>query len=259
MVFSASSVASYAETGQSWSTGLKQALFVAVGVPAMLVASRLPVRFYRAVATPALLLAVGMLVVVLVVAEPVSGARSWIPLGGGFNLQPAEFAKLALVLWGADLLVRKQRLLGDWRHLFVPLLPVTAFVLLLIMLQPDLGTSVATTTILFGLLWVVGAPLRWLGVLFATVAGPGGAARAVRALPGRPPAVVPRPVRRRPGLGVPGGAELLRAVLRRLVRRRARRQPGEVVRRAARGPHRLRLRDHRRGARPARDPHRAGR
>ena len=172
MVFSASSVRDYADTGTSWSTGLKQGLFVTVGVPVMLIASRLPVRFYRAVAQPLMLLALVLLVLVLVVAEPVSGARSWIPLGGGFNLQPAELAKLALVVWGADLLAKRQRLLTDWRHLFVPLVPVACLLLGLILLQPDLGTSVATTTVLFGLLWAVGAPLRWLAGLLGLLAVP---------------------------------------------------------------------------------------
>ncbi len=172
MVFSASSVQDYADTGASYSTGLKQALFVCIGVTGALIASRLPVAFYRAAAYPALLLAVALLVLVLLVGDTVAGATSWINLGGGFNLQPAEFSKLALVLWGADLLARKHRLLADWRHLFVPLVPVTGLILFLIMLQPDLGTSVATTTVLFGLLWVVGTPLRWVSGLMALLAVP---------------------------------------------------------------------------------------
>ena len=56
--------------------------------------------------------------------------------------------------------MRKQRLLGDWRHLFVPLVPVTVLVLGLIMLEPDMGTTLATTTVVVALLWVVGTPGR---------------------------------------------------------------------------------------------------
>ena len=175
MVFSASSVQAYADSGRSWSTGLKQALFVAAGVPAMLVASRLPVRAYRLAAYPLLLLSFALLVLVLLVGRSAGGARSWIALGGGFNLQPAELAKLALVLWGADLLARKQRLLGDWRHLFVPLVPVTGLLLGLVMLQPDLGTSLATTSVVLGLLWVVGAPLRWFAGFSVGMVGLAGA------------------------------------------------------------------------------------
>ena len=167
MVFSASSLRAYATTGSVFSTGIKQGTFIAFGVPLMMVLSRMPVRVFRAAAYPALLLSLGLLVAVLFVGNEVNGATSWIPLPMGFNLQPAELAKLALVLWGADLLVRKQRLLGSPQHLFVPLLPVAGVVLLLVMLQPDLGTSIALASIVVALLYVVGTPLRLFGVLCA--------------------------------------------------------------------------------------------
>jgi len=176
MVFSASSVRSYASTGSVFSTGLKQGSFIAVGLPLMLAASQLPVRFYRAAAYPLLLVSLALLVAVLLpgVGKTVNGATSWIPLPMGFNLQPAELAKLALAVWGADLLVRKQKRLQECRHLLVPLLPVAGLVLVLVMLQPDFGTSVALACIVVALLWVVGMPLR----LFALLCGAGAAAAA---------------------------------------------------------------------------------
>ncbi len=169
MVFSASSVRSYASTGSVFSTGLKQGSFIAVGLPLMFAASQLPVRFYRAAAYPLLLVSLALLVAVLLpgVGKTVNGATSWIPLPMGFNLQPAELAKLALAVWGADLLARKQKLLQERRHLLVPLLPVSGLVLVLVMLQPDFGTSVALACIIVALLWVVGMPLRLFGLLCA--------------------------------------------------------------------------------------------
>ena len=167
MVFSASSLRAYATTGSVFSTGIKQGTFIAFGVPLMMVLSRMPVRVFRAAAYPALLLSLGLLVAVLFVGNEVNGATSWIPLPMGFNLQPAELAKLALVLWGADLLVRKQKLLANPTHLLVPLLPVAGVVLLLVMLQPDLGTSVALASIVVALLYVVGTPMRMFGLLCA--------------------------------------------------------------------------------------------
>jgi cell division protein FtsW len=169
MVFSASSVRSYATYGSSYAIAGKQAIFIVLGLIAMTVASRLPVRFYRAAGTPLLGVAIVLLVLVLVVAEPIDGSRRWIPLPGGFNLQPSELAKLALALWGADLLVRKKKLLGEWKHLFVPLLPVTGFVCLLIMLEPDMGTTLTTMTAVVALLWVVGTPLRYFAAMLAVV------------------------------------------------------------------------------------------
>ncbi|MBW3639534.1 MAG: putative lipid II flippase FtsW [Actinobacteria bacterium] len=174
MVFSASSVRSYADTGSVFSTGLKQATFVLVGLPLMYAASRLPVRIYRAAAYPLLLISLALLVTVLFVGKEVKGATSWIPLPLGFNLQPSELVKPALALWGADLLVRKHKLLGAHRHILVPLLPVTGLVLLLVMLQPDFGTSVAICSVVVALLWVAGTPVRLFGALCALLAAGAG-------------------------------------------------------------------------------------
>jgi cell division protein FtsW len=176
MVFSASSVRSYADTNSVFSTGLKQGAYILIGLPVMFMASRLPVWVFRAAAYPLLLLTLALLVAVLIpgVGKNVNGATSWIPLPMGFNLQPAELAKLALAVWGADLLVRKQKLLCEQRHLLVPLLPVCGLVLFLVMLQPDFGTSVSLMCIVVALLWVVGMPLRLFGLLCAV--GAAGAA-----------------------------------------------------------------------------------
>ncbi len=167
MVFSASSLRSYATTGSVFSTGIKQGTFIAFGAPMMMVLSRMPVRVFRAAAYPLLLVSLALLVAVLLpgVGRKVNGATSWIPLPMGFNLQPAELAKLALVLWGADLLVRKEKLLADRKHLLIPLLPVSGLVLALVMLQPDLGTAVALSVIVVALLYVVGIPMRVFGTL----------------------------------------------------------------------------------------------
>lgn len=171
MVFSASSVRSYADTGSSYGVALKQAVFIVAGVPMMLAVARVPVRLWRLAGYPLLVAAIFLLVLVLVpgVGTTVSGSTRWIGLPGGVNLQPSELAKFALVLWGADLLVRKKRLLGEPRHLFVPLLPVTAVVLALVMLEPDMGTTMVTVSVVAALLWVVGTPARWFAVLLVSL------------------------------------------------------------------------------------------
>ncbi|HVE75082.1 MAG TPA: putative lipid II flippase FtsW [Mycobacteriales bacterium] len=168
MVFSASSVRSYADTGSSYAIAAKHGLYILLGLPLMVVASRMPVRVWRWLAYPALLVAVTLLVLVLIpgVGRSVDGATRWIPLPMGFNLQPSELAKLALALWGADLLVRKRKLLGEWKHLFVPLLPVTGLLCSLIMAEPDMGTTLVTVSVAVALLWVVGTPLRYFALFF---------------------------------------------------------------------------------------------
>ncbi len=180
MVLSASSVTAYSLTGSSFTYFIKQLLGVALGIPAMYVAMRLPLRAYRMLGYPLLLVSFALLLLVLVpgVGHSAYGATRWIDLGP-IQIQPSEPAKLALALWGADLLCRKQRLLGQWRHLLVPLLPGVTLLAALVMLEPDMGTTIVLLSITLGLLWIVGAPGRLFGMLSAAVVGLAGIMIAV--------------------------------------------------------------------------------
>lgn len=162
MVLSASQIFSRVTYGDFSAVFLKQSIAVAIGLPLMWIGARLPVRTYRVLAYPLLIAAIVLLCMVLVpgVGMTVNGNRNWINIGGAFQIQPSEFAKLGLVLWGADLLARKERLLGQWRHLFIPLFPGALLVLGLIMLGGDMGTSMIITVVILALLWVAGAPGR---------------------------------------------------------------------------------------------------
>ncbi|KOG35694.1 putative lipid II flippase FtsW [Streptomyces resistomycificus] len=148
----------------------KQLLAAVIGAVLLLVASRMPVKLHRALAYPILAGAVFLMALVQVpgIGMSVNGNQNWISLGGSFQIQPSEFGKLALVLWGADLLARKQdrKLLSQWKHMLVPLVPAAFMLLGLIMLGGDMGTAIILTAILFGLLWLAGAPTRlFVGVL----------------------------------------------------------------------------------------------
>ncbi|MFI6346926.1 putative lipid II flippase FtsW [Streptomyces sp. NPDC050560] len=152
----------------------KQFLAAVIGGVLMLCAARMPVKLHRALAYPLLAGSVFLMVLVQVpgIGMAVNGNQNWISVGGPFQLQPSEFGKLALVLWGSDLLARKQdkNLLAQWKHMLVPLVPVTFMLLGLIMLGGDMGTAIILAAILFGLLWLAGAPTR----LFAGVLGAAG-------------------------------------------------------------------------------------
>ncbi|MBV1937732.1 putative lipid II flippase FtsW [Streptomyces sp. BV286] len=152
----------------------KQFLAAVLGGLLMLAASRMPSKLHRALAYPMLLGSVFLMILVQVpgIGVAVNGNQNWISVGGPFQLQPSEFGKLALVLWGADLLARKQdrRLLTQWKHMLVPLVPVAFMLLGLIMLGGDMGTAIILTAILFGLLWLAGAPTRLFGGVLAIAA-----------------------------------------------------------------------------------------
>jgi cell division protein FtsW len=173
MVLSASMVKSYRDTGSAYSVFANQAIWVALAVPAFWFGVRLTPKAYRRLAYPALLVSLVLLAAVLVVGLELNGAQRWLGIGP-VQMQPAELAKLALALWGADLLVRKKRLLGHARHLLMPLVPVAALMAALVVLEPDLGTSLCFAMVLFGLLWTVGAP----GRIFGAVLGLAGVAVA---------------------------------------------------------------------------------
>ncbi|HUD39612.1 MAG TPA: putative lipid II flippase FtsW [Streptosporangiaceae bacterium] len=170
MVLSTSSASQLDSGGSPYSVFVKQLLGALIGLPMVWLLSRIPARVLRAVAYPTLLAAIGGLVLVLAFGTTVYGAERWIEIGG-IQVQPSEFAKLALLLWGADLLARKERLgqLSDWRALLIPLLPGSAVVVLLVMLGDDLGTTFLLLVILLALLWVIGTPGRLLACMIGLI------------------------------------------------------------------------------------------
>jgi cell division protein FtsW len=177
-VYSASTVHNLLTGKAELSTVERQAISAVIGIPMMIVAARLPVRFYRAAAYPLLLVTLVLLVAVLAFGSVSTGGnKNWLVLGP-LTIQPSEFAKFALVLWGADLLARKERRLAGWDHLIVPLLPMSGLIVGLVMLGGDMGTSIIIAAIAFALLWVVGAP----GRLFTTLTGSAAALAAVAVL-----------------------------------------------------------------------------
>jgi cell division protein FtsW len=162
MVLSASSVTSFTSSGSSFTIAARQAMWILIGLPALWLGARLPTKAYRLLAYPLLVVSVVLLIAVLVpgVGQNAGGATRWIALPGGMQLQPSEPAKLALVLWGADLLCRKEKRLGEAKHLLVPLVPVALFLALLVMAEPDMGTTTVLMVIVMALLFTAGAPMR---------------------------------------------------------------------------------------------------
>ena len=168
MVASSSSVFSYQQNnGNSWALATRQLIFAAIGVFLMITVSKMHVDAIRRWA-PLFMVAVGaLLVIVLLVGTAVHGQKNWIDFGGPFRIQPSEFAKLAIVMWGADILDKKYHLLEQRKHLLIPVLPVSLTVLLLVVMQGDLGTAMVMMPIMASLLYFVGAPRKWFMVMGA--------------------------------------------------------------------------------------------
>src|SRR3954466_14868624 len=163
MVLSASSVLSYnLNHGNQYAIFSRQLIWVAVGLPMAYVASRMTPRHFRMLAYVALLGSVFLLMLTYIpgLGVGVNGNTNWLNLGGPLQIQPSEFAKLALVMWCADLYARKEKLLTQWKHLLVPMVPVCGLVIALVVGQHDLGTALVLMAVMIGMIWIVGAPTR---------------------------------------------------------------------------------------------------
>ena len=165
MVLSASSVSAFAQYGDSFVFVQRQAAYAVVGVGALLLASKMRPEAWRRLAWPLLLITLAMLVLVLVPSTGIEayGSSRWFQLGP-VSVQPSELAKLTLVVFAAALLTKKWGRLDDLGHLAIPLFPVYVIVCALVMLQPDLGTTVILAGSAFLLLFAAGVRLRYLSL-----------------------------------------------------------------------------------------------
>ncbi len=163
MVLSSSTISSIRQTGSPYAVFLEQAQFALIGLPIMLVAARLPVRFYRRAAWPGLIMAFGLqLLIFTPLAVGKNGNKSWVAIPGlGQTFQPSEFVKVALVVWLAAVLAAKRPLLNDPRHVLVPGVLVAVAALGLVLYGRDLGSVLIMIALVAGALYVAGVPM-WM-------------------------------------------------------------------------------------------------
>ena len=161
MVLSASSVTALQQQGSSYYYFGRQLVWLGLGAIAFVLALRTDYHRLRLLAWPFLLASIALLVVVLLpgIGTNVNGSSRWIGVGM-FGIQPSEFAKLAVLIFSADLLARRSAWIEDTRVTLRPVLVAFGSVALLIMLQPNLGTTIVIAAITFSILFVAGTPMR---------------------------------------------------------------------------------------------------
>jgi len=167
MVYSASSVRAYFASDDPSTYGVQQLIWAALGLTVMFGASRLDFRWLRYGAIPAYLITMGLLVVVLVpdIGTTVAGSRRWIYVPGIGGFQPAELAKLAVVLYLAHWLDRRGRAASSFWNGFVPFVLLVAPGFLLISMEPDLGTAGVYFVAAVAVFYMAGANLLFLGAI----------------------------------------------------------------------------------------------
>ena len=170
-----------ADLGENPQTYLaKHLLNTALGAVLLWGASRLDSRLLRLFGPLMYVASLLGLLAVFAIGSTINGAHAWIVIGGGFEIQPAEFAKLGLIVALAVLFAQRRPIgrptLSD---LSVALL-LAVIPLAMIMLQPDLGSALVLCAITFGILLAAGVPARWMialavvAVIAVTVAVKGG-------------------------------------------------------------------------------------
>jgi cell division protein FtsW len=160
MVYSATSAAKAVRGGDPGEYLKRQGIYALLGIALMAFASRTDYRKLRPLAGTLVLVSLSLLVGVLAVGESVNGARRWIAFGPA-TFQPSELAKLALAVWAAAYLA-KHRPPQNLGELIRPVGLLVGVFCGLLLLEPDLGTSIALVIMLAGVLVVSGAPARLL-------------------------------------------------------------------------------------------------
>jgi cell division protein FtsW len=169
MVYSASSVRAYFASDDASTYGVQQLIWAALGLTVMFAASRLDFRWLRFGAIPAYLISMALLIAVLVpdIGTSVAGSRRWIYVPGIGGFQPAELAKLAVVLYLAHWLDRRGRAASSFWNGFLPFVLLVAPGFLLIAIEPDLGTAGVFFAAALAVFFMAGANLLHLSAIAA--------------------------------------------------------------------------------------------
>ena len=174
MVGSASPVISLITYGSPWTIFFRQVLWMVVGIGALLIFARIDYRAWRKWSVPLVGVTIVLLLAVLVPGLGVTagGSSRWIGFGQ-LRIQPSELMKLAMVVFAADIVVRRSDRDAPAKQIIAPVMGVLVLSAALIIKQPDMGTAMVLSCIAFGILFMSGvalAPLTKVLVVFAGVA-----------------------------------------------------------------------------------------
>ncbi|MER2560970.1 MAG: putative lipid II flippase FtsW [Myxococcaceae bacterium] len=163
MVYSSSAITAQDKLGDGFFFLKRQAFAAAIGLVAMAVSMKLGYRRMARLAYPLLVVAVILLIAVLIpgIGTKVGGAKRWIRFPG-VSIQPAEIAKVAWVIYLSYSLAKKREKVQHFSIGFLPHLGIAGFLVMLCMLEPDFGSSVALLFLMFVMLFAAGARLSWL-------------------------------------------------------------------------------------------------
>ncbi len=178
MVYSASAMFALKETesGSQYTYFYKQIGFTLIGLLAMFVVSRIDYHFFQKPWVVYSVIAVTVILLGAVFGFPaINGAKRWIRFNG-FSFQPSELAKIALPMFLAFYLTKKEELVGDLREVVLPCLLGLGLLGGLVFLEKDLGTTIVLCAIFSAVYFAAGARLVHIGAVAAVLMSIGAAA-----------------------------------------------------------------------------------
>ncbi|MBE3572253.1 MAG: putative lipid II flippase FtsW [Moorella humiferrea] len=164
MIFSASALTSTYSYGDPYFFFKRQMIWAALGLGGLFFTMQFDYTYLRRLAAPFLGVAIVLLILVLLIGTTSRGSSRWLGIGS-LSFQPSEIIKLAMVIFLANSLAQNRRYLNNLVQGIGPYLALMAFVCLLILAQPDLGTAVAVAGTTYLMLTVGGADKRYLALL----------------------------------------------------------------------------------------------
>lgn len=174
MVYSSSGLRAYINQDDTLAIVGPQILWAAIGLVAMAIVMRIDYRILRVLSVPGYLVAVALLVLVFVPSlnRTVGGSARWLVIGPLPAVHPAEIAKLALIVYLAAWLANRGTKVASFREGTAPFLLIVAPIVLLVLREPDLGTTIVIGATAFTMFFVAGASLwQFLGILGSGMLG----------------------------------------------------------------------------------------
>jgi cell division protein FtsW len=172
MILNASTVMAQAQYADPYFFLKRQALYALLGLCVLFLGRAINYHFYQKLAYPFLVVTLICLVLVFFpgIGGKVRGAARWLKLGP-FNLQPSEFAKLAVTFFLAYSLTKKREKMKDFSIGFLPHMVVAGLFIVLVGLEPDFGTAITLAAIVFTMLFVGGTRLAYIFVALGSGLG----------------------------------------------------------------------------------------
>lgn len=160
MVYSSSNVWAEYKFSDPFKYVKNQGIFLILGIIIMCIVSKIDYKKYYKYSSQIFLICFTLIILVLFVGSERNGSKSWFGIGS-FGIQPSEFMKLSMIIFTSKYLYNNRKDIGNIKKGVMPILGLTLIIVLLIMMQPDFGTSVILVMGVVGLLFVGGVDLKF--------------------------------------------------------------------------------------------------